>query len=66
MSDLVRVRLENGMETNVSPALAEIAGLTPLDEPTHNPDGTTRPDTKGGRTPKPKASVADKAAEKKA
>lgn len=38
---LVRVRI-NGYETNVGAPFAEAKGLTVLDEPTHNLDGTVR------------------------
>lgn len=38
---LVRVSI-NGYETNVGEAFAEAKGLTVLDEPTHNLDGSVR------------------------
>jgi hypothetical protein len=63
---LVRVRLENGMETNVGAEHAANSGLTILDEPTHRGDGTLRPRTRrNGRRNKPKTSVSDEAARKK-
>lgn len=65
MSDLVRVRIDN-VEKNVGAEYAEINGLTVLDEPTRNDDGTLRPETrKDGRPAKPKTSVDKAAAEKK-
>lgn len=67
MADLVRARLHNGVEKNVHPAFAERFNLTVLDEPTRRDDGTLRrPTRKNGRAPKPKTSVAEKAAEKTA
>ena len=66
MAELVRA-LVGGVSKNVSRALAESAGLEVVDEPTHNPDGTVRAATTAqGRKPKPKTTVAKKAAEKKA
>jgi hypothetical protein len=63
---LVRVRLENGRETNVGTAWAEINDLTVLDEPTHNGDGTPRRETRTkSRRVKPKTSVSAEAARKK-
>lgn len=61
MSGLVRVRI-NGIETNVSPALAELAGLKVLKESAYNPDGTAR------RTSPvvPESPDAKKASDKKA
>ena len=67
MSDLVVARLENGTEKTVSRGFAEAKGLEVLDEPTTNPDGSPRAATRtGGRRKKPKTSVSQKAAEKKA
>ena len=66
MSDLVRVRL-NGVEKNVGRTFAEANELEVLDEPTRNLDGTLRATTRAnGRPRKPKTSVADAAAKKKA
>lgn len=66
MSDLVRVRLSSGVETNVGRQHAENVGLEILDEPTHRGDGTTRPATRrNGRPMKPKTSVSEEAAKKK-
>lgn len=65
MSDLVRVRLDNGVEKNVGRPYAVKHGLTVLDEPTHRGDGKPRRETRnGGRPMKTKTSVAKKAAEK--
>ncbi|WP_418063159.1 hypothetical protein [Pimelobacter simplex] len=65
-TDLVRVRVGD-TEFNVGRADAERRGLTVLDEPTHTRSGNPRPETRsGGRPVKPKTSVADKAAAKKA
>lgn len=62
--ELVRVRIDD-VETNVGAAFAEAEGLEVLDEPTTNPDGSRREDTRpNGRKAKPKTSVAEKAAEK--
>lgn len=64
---LVRVRFDGGVEKNVSAALAKKAGLTVLDEPTHNPDGSVRGETRnGGRPAKKKTTVAQAAAKKAA
>lgn len=66
MSGLVRVRLD-GVEKNVGAAFAEKHGLEVLDEPTARPDGSVRPTTrKGGRREKPKTTVAEQVAVKKA
>lgn len=66
-NDLVRVRL-NGVEMNLGKAHAEsLKDAEILDEPTVNPDGSLRGETRiGGRPVKPKTTVAKKAAEKKA
>lgn len=65
MADLVRVRL-NGVEKNMGRVLAEASeGVTVLDEPTHNGDGTPRRETrKDGRPAKKKTTVAQAAAKK--
>lgn len=64
--ELVRVRIDD-IETNVGAAFAEAEGLEVLDEPTTNPDGSRREETRvNGRKAKPKTSVAEKAAEKSA
>lgn len=65
MADLVRVRL-NGVEKNMGRVLAESSeGVTVLDEPTHNGDGTPRRETRtGGRPAKKKTTVAQAAAKK--
>jgi hypothetical protein len=64
--ELVRVRIGN-IETNVGRVRAEKADLTILDESPYRGDGRPRRSTrKGGRPRKPKTSVAEKAAEKKA
>ena len=57
---LVRVRL-NGVEKNVSEALAKRADLKVLDEPVRRPDGTLRPEEAA-----PKSSAGRKSAAKKA
>lgn len=63
---LVRVRFENGLEGNLSESVATATGLTVLDEPTTNGDGTPRPQTRAkGRRRKPKTSVSNEAAKKK-
>lgn len=65
-SGLVRVRLQNGHETNVGRLHAEVCGLEVLDEPTHRGDGTTRPATRRDARPmKPKTSVSQEAEKKK-
>lgn len=67
MSDLSRVRLENGAEKNVGAEFARTRELTVLEEPTHFGDGTPRATTRnGGRRKKQKTSVAKSAAAKKA
>lgn len=65
-NDLVRVR-QNGFERNAGRLYAEqTEGVEILDEPTHTPDGRSRPTTRvGGRQVKPRTSVAAAAAEKK-
>ncbi len=66
MSDLVRVRVGD-VEYNAGRADAERRGLEVLDEPTHTRSGNLRPETRtGGRPRKPKTSVAEQAAAKKA
>ena len=66
MSDLVRVRLPNGHETNMGRVHAEVSGLEILDEPTHRGDGTTRPATRRNSRPmKPRTSVSQEAEKKK-
>ena len=65
MAELVRARLDGGVEKNVSDALAKKAGLTVLDESTRNADGTLRGDIRrAGRPRKQKTTVAQAAAEK--
>lgn len=65
--DLVRARLDGGIEKNVSRAFATTHKLEVLDEPTTNRDGSPRPATRaGGRPVKKKTSVAKQAAAKKA
>lgn len=65
-SDLVRARLENGVEKSVGREFAELTGLEVLDESALNGDGTVREDTrKGGRPQKPHTTVAESAAAKK-
>lgn len=62
---LVRVRIGD-IEKNVGKTFAEIHDLTVLDEPTTNPDGTLRAQTrKDGRPAKKKTTVAASAAAKK-
>ena len=61
---LVRVRI-NGVEKNVSEALAEKADLKVLDEPVRRPDGTFRHDERVRRGTK-KTTAAKKAAANKA
>ena len=61
---LVRVRL-NGVEKNVSEALAETAGLKVLDEPVLRPDGRLRPDERV-RQPAKKAAAKKTTGAKKA
>ena len=64
---LVRVRLSDGTEKNLSEHVAKRAKLEVLDEPTTRGDGSLRrPTRKGGRPDKPKTTVAKKAAAKKA
>lgn len=65
--NLVRVLVDD-QEVNVSADWAKARGLKVLkDEATHNPDGTVRrPTRKGGRPLKPKTTVAEQAAAKKA
>ncbi len=67
--ELVRVRLETGgrvIEKNMGRALAEMAGVTILDEPVRNDDGSYRDETaKDGRPVKDRTSV-DAEAQKKA
>jgi len=63
---LVRVRIGD-TETNVGAAYAKTHDLDVLDEPTVNDDGSRRePTRKGGRRAKPKTTVAQAAAKKKA
>lgn len=65
MPDLVRVRLD-GVEKNVGKAFAAKHGLTVLDEPTQNGDGSLRGSTrKNGRRAKPKTTVDQSATAKK-
>lgn len=65
MADLVRVRLENGVEKNVGAEFAKMLELEVLDEPTHRPDGSIRPPTRAhGRPVKRRTSVAKAAAAK--
>lgn len=65
MAELVRVRIGD-VEKNVGAEYAEINGLTVLDEPTTNSDGTPRAETrKDGRPAKPRTTVAAAAAQKK-
>jgi len=61
---LVRVRL-NGVEKNVSEALAKTAGLKVLDEPVRRPDGRLRPDERV-RQPAKKAAAKKTTGAKKA
>lgn len=62
MSDLVRARLKSGVETNLSPFFANLYGAEVLDEPTVNPDGSPRRDTRaGGRKVKPRVSATEAA-----
>lgn len=66
MPGLVRAVIGD-QEVNVGKEYAESKGLEVLDEPTHSEDGQIRSATRrGGRRVKPKVSVAEKAAEKKA
>ncbi|MCD4535643.1 hypothetical protein LRP67_16240 [Nocardioides sp. cx-169] len=66
MADLVRVRLD-GVEKNVGREFADAYDLEVLDESPYRGDGQLRPTTrKGGRPRKPKTTVADQAAAKKA
>ena len=66
MSDLVRVRV-NDIEFNVGRAYATAHKLNVLDEPTHDRSGNPRPETRaGGRPRKPRTTVAEQAAAKKA
>lgn len=66
MPGLVRAVIGD-QEVNVGREYAESKGLEVLDEPVYREDGQIRPATRrGGRRAKPKVSVADKAAEKKA
>lgn len=64
---LVRVRIGR-RETNVGKAFAQAKGLTVLDEPTANPDGTRRAETRanGRADRKPKTTVSNEAAKKQA
>lgn len=63
---LVRVRLDNDMETSLGEEFAAEHGLTVLDEPAYKGDGTTRPATRrNGRRNKPRTSVSNEAARKK-
>lgn len=71
MTEYVRARVPrdggDDLSRTTSAARAAAAGWDLLDEPTHNQDGRIRPDTRlNGRKAKPKTSVADAAAEKKA
>lgn len=66
MRNLVRVR-HNDMCFNVGASLAAARGYEVLEESAYGVDGQPRPVTRGnGRPRKPKTSVAEKAAEKKA
>lgn len=66
MSELVRVRLENGREVSIGREHAEANGLAVLDEPAMNGDGTVRPETRReGRPVKPHTTVAPATAEKR-
>lgn len=63
---LVRVRMPNGLETNVGQAWAKAEGLEILDEPAARPDRSPREQTRAkGRKRKPKTSVSAEAAKKK-
>lgn len=64
---LVRARI-NGVEKNLGKAFAESTdGIEILDEPTHNPDGSARGETRAdGRPAKPRTTVDRSAAAKKA
>lgn len=65
MGDLVRVRLDNGVEKNVGRAFAERLGLTVLDEPALRGDGSPRKETRnGGRPMKKKTSATEAVAVK--
>lgn len=65
MAELVRVRLDSGVEKNVGRDFADLHDLTVLDEPVHNDDGTLRGETRnGGRAAKKKTTVAEAAAAK--
>ena len=65
MAELVRVRLDGGVEKNVGAALAKKAGLTVLDESPRKADGSLRGTTrKGGRPVKERTTVAKAAAAK--
>lgn len=66
MSDVVRARLKNGLETNLSPFFAKRLGAEVLDEPTIRPDGGPRDDTRKGRRVKPLISVDEASTAKKA
>lgn len=67
MSDFVLVRHENGIVAPVSRALAERRGLDVVPGDAVDATGRpVRPVRDGGRPVKPKTSVAEKAAEKKA
>jgi len=73
MSDVVRARIEVGdvvIEKTVGRAYADAAGLSVLDEPTHNPDGAPRPtvrtSARSGRPAKQKTTASTEAAKKKA
>lgn len=65
--ELVRVRVGD-VEKNMGRSLAEASSdVTVLDEPTRNPDGSLRRETrKNGRPPKKKTTVAESATAKKA
>lgn len=67
MSEFVRVRLENGMETTVSTDYAESAGLEVIDADATNSRGVPLPATrKNGRRAKPRTTVSKEAAKKTA
>lgn len=63
--ELARVRLGSGsnvVEKNMSRVFAEMAGVTILDEPTHEPNGSQRSETgKDGRPLKERTSVDEEA-----
>lgn len=62
MSDLVRARIGDVVK-NVSPALAEMAGLEVLNEDIRRPDGTLRSEEAAPQTPVDKKSADKKRAE---